>query len=480
MVSWQTSGGSRTGIGHGAPLRTAAVTTACGRWAGTLALACASLAAALADPGRLAAAPLPAQVEPVVSGPHLERDALVAAVLVRNPTLRAARQAWQAALERVPQATSLDDPMLSYSLAPQSIGSDEAHYGQVARLGQRLPFPGTLRLRGEVARAEAEVARHGYQAARLGLAYMAALLFDDYYFVQRAIEINEEHVSLLEDFKRIATAQYASGTAAQQDPLQAEVEVAHLLHRRVVLAAAREVLVAQVNALLHQRPEAPLPPPPGSLPRPGVESQDPAVLQEEAVRERPELRAAAAAIEAREAAVDLRELGFRPDFEVMSSYNSMWGTSDHRLMVGVGLRLPLRRGRIRASVAEAQARLDQAQSQRESLEDDVRSEVQQAGARLEEARHVVELHLSRLLPAARDQVQAALSGFRTGRNSFLALIEAERNQRTIRLGLESALAGYDRARARLDRALGRIPGAGQRASAGTLEPAAAGAGGDLP
>ena len=452
------------------------------RRAGPLALGgLLAAATALAGPDPVAPALRATQTEPVLQAPQLDRDILVQAVLDRNPTLQAARHAWEAALERIPQATSLDDPMLSYSFGPLSIGSDDARYGQVARLSQRFPFPGTLRLRGEVARAEADVARHGYQAARLGLAYMAALLFDDYYYVQRAIEINEEHVSLLEDFKRIATAQYASGTAAQQDPLQAEVEVAHLLHRRVVLAAAREVLVAQINALLHQRPEAPLPPPPAALPRPGPEAAETAELQEEAVRERPELRAAASAIEAREAAVDLRELAFRPDFELMSSYNSMWGTSDHRFMVGLGVRLPLRRGRIRASVAEAHARLDQARSQRESLEDDVRSEVQQAGARLGEARHVVELHLSRLLPAARDQVQAALSGFRAGRNSFLALIEAERNQRTIRLGLESALAGYDRARARLDRALGRIPGAaGPPEPARTPEPAAAGAGGDLP
>ena len=413
--------------------------------------------AALAGP---AAASAQAEAEPVLPGPRLERDALVQAVLDRNPTLQAARHAWQAAFERIPQATSLDDPTLSYSFAPLSVASGDARYGQVARLAQRLPFPGTLRLRGEVACAEAEAARYGVDAARLSLAYIAALLFADYYYVERSVEINEEHVSLLEGFKRIATARYAAGVAAQQDPLQAEVELAHLIHRRVVLAADHDVLVAQINALLHRRPEAPLPPAPATLRRPGPGGDaDPAALQEEAVRRRPELGAAAAEIEAREAAVDLRELGFRPGFEVMSSYNSMWGTGDHRWMVGLGIRLPLRRSRIRASVAEAEARLDQARSERERLEDEVRSEAQQAHARIGEARHVVELHVSRLLPAARDQVQAALSGFRAGRNSFLAVIEAERNQRTTRLGLEAALADHDRARARLDRALGRIPGA---------------------
>jgi len=65
-----------------------------------------------------------------------------------------------------------------------------------------------------------------------------------------------------------------------------------------------------------------------------------------------------------------------------------------------------------------------------------------------------------LVPAARDQVQAARSGFETGTNSFLALIDAERNLLNVELGHEEALANLGRRRAELDRALGRIPGVG--------------------
>jgi outer membrane protein TolC len=420
-----------------------------------LALALGIAAAAAVGGPRLAGAQ--GNGEASFLGATLERDALIEAVLVRNPSIEAARQAWQAALHRVPQARSLDDPRVSYGLGPLSVGSGE-RFGQVIEVAQHFPAAGTLRLRAEVARAEADVARHEHAGARLALAHLAALLFSDYYLVHRAIEINGEQLALLEDFKRIATAQYASGTAAQQDPLQAEVEVAHLLHRRVTLESARQVAAAQINALLHRRPELPLPPPPRGLAVPDSDPPAAAALQELAVRGRPELGAAAAATRARAAGVELSERGFRPDFELMGSFNSMWDMNAHRFMVGVGVRLPIRRGRVRAAVAESEALLAQARSEELSLEDEVRSEVLQAHTRLLEAHHVVQLHLDRLLPTARDQVQAALAGFRSGQNSFLALIEAERNQRTTRLGLEEALAGQDRARADLDRALGRAPG----------------------
>jgi outer membrane protein TolC len=389
----------------------------------------------------------------------LDRDSLIRAVLERNRALEKARQAWQAAGHRVLGATILDDPTISYSLAPLSVDASDARYGQVVRFGQRLPYPGKLRLAGIAAEEEAEASRLGFEALRLELAALASRLFDEYYFVHRALEINAEHIELLGDFQQIAIAQYKAGTAAQQDPIQAEVGLALLLHRTVILEARRDTLRAQINALQHRAPGVPVPMPPAALPLPPTVEADVGDVQETALGQRPELGAAAAEIRAREADLARRKLDFRPDFVAMASFNSMWNESEHRWMVGAGINVPLRRNRIRANVAESEARLAGAVAGREALEDSVRSQVQQAYDRLGEARHVLELYESSLLPASRDQIQAALAGFKTSRNSFLALIEAERNQRTVRLEYERALADAWQRRAELDRLTGRSPGA---------------------
>lgn len=400
--------------------------------------------------------PAPDQPRPFSGKAVVDRATLVAAVLERNPSLEAVRWAWAAALERIPQRGSLADPTVSYAIAPLSIGSSDVRFGQVARIGQRFPYPGTLRLRTEAARAEAEAAAGRLEALRLRLATAASLLYDDYYVVHRALEINADHEALLEDFRRIATARYAAGLAAQQDPLQAEVEQAHLVHRRVVLETERTVLVAELNALLHRAPGAPLPPPEAVLSLPERPPAEPDSLLREAWAARPELAAQDAELRSREAAVALRRLDFRPGFEATASFNSMWRQEEHRWIVGVGLDLPVFRNRLRAAVAEAEAERDAVASRRESLVDQIATEVTTALARLEEAGHVVELYRSRLLPASRDQVAAARAGFESGRNSFLALIEAERSQRSVELAHHQALADANRARAELDRALGRI------------------------
>ena len=385
-------------------------------------------------------------------------------MLRRNPSLAALRSAWRAAVARYPQATALDDPMLTYGFAPRSIGASNVDYGQDIELSQKLPWPGKLRLRGEAALAEAESSRQAYESLRLETALAATFLFYDYYLLDRADEINDEHIRLLGEFERAATQRYAAGELSQQEPLQAEVELAHLEHRKVTLATDRDVLVARINTLLDRRYAAPLPPPPRTLPAP---AQSPLLemahtgadrLADLAVERRPDLAMAEAEISGRRAALKLARLERYPDFGVASSYNSMWSDEEHRWMVGASINLPIWRGRLDAAEAEARAKLAQAQSERLRLVDDVRSDVEQTAARLVEMHHIVDLYLGRLLPAARDQVQAARSAFETGRNSFLALIDAERNLRAVQLSYEESLADFHRRRAELVRLLGGLPG----------------------
>lgn len=60
----------------------------------------------------------------LVADGALDRAAVVAAVLARNPDLDAARATWRAAVAAYPSAVALEDPMASYALAPFSVGSD--------------------------------------------------------------------------------------------------------------------------------------------------------------------------------------------------------------------------------------------------------------------------------------------------------------------------------------------------------------------
>jgi len=410
----------------------------------------------------------PAVDEPFATVERLDRATLVAAVLDRNRDLAAAVAAWRAAGERPVQASALPDPRLSYAVAPLSVAGGN-RFGQSVELSQPWPYPGKLRLAGEAAEARAEAVGRRVEELRLDLAHLASDLFYDLHLVDRSREINSFHVELLEELKEVATTRYAAGLEAQQVPLQAEVELTHLVHRDVLLRSERQRLEARLNALLHRPPSAPLPPLAFAAAPEGVPELEhgeshastfaAAALVAAALGERPEVAAAESEIEARRLERELAALERRPDFGFMATYSSMWREEAHRLMAGVSVSLPVRRARLAAIEAEADAELAAAEARREAVVDQVRSEVAVAADLLAEMVHVVDLYDSRLLPAAEDQLQAARSGFQTGQVSFLSVVEAEKNLRTVELGKATATIDRQRRRADLERALGIAPGA---------------------
>lgn len=415
---------------------------------------CSVLTASLAVVPAVAAA----ETDPFTDAAVLDREDFLAAVLASNPGLAAARQALRAAEARAPQARALMDPTVSTGLAPLSVGRPGAvDPGYEIRVEQMLPYPDKRRLRAAAADSEAAIAVQEFERVRQDLSLRASLLFAAWYRVHRALEVNAEHNLLVSDFQEVATARYAAGLAGPQDPLQAESELADLQQQQILLASEREIAAAEMNALLHRAPEVALPPPPAELPELASALAPAAELEAEALASRPEIRALDAMVRARETAAALARLEWRPDFGVMASYNSMWSDSEHRLMVGGTLNLPVRKSRIRAAITEAEARLQVARSERAAAEDQVRREVAVAAVRLRESHHLLEILSSRRVPAARDRVEAAVAGFTTGQNDFAALIDAARNLRAAELEVSTTLADLQGRHAELRRAVGRLP-----------------------
>lgn len=392
----------------------------------------------------------------------LSRTVLIRAVIVRNPGVEERRQALRAARARRSQVTALDDPEIAYSFAPMSIGSST--FGQVVQVSQRFPWPGKLGSLGDAAEFEAEAAGQDVHVTELDLALEASLLFDDYWLVKNERDVNLYHQHLLDALERSAESQLSVGRASLQDPLQAEVELARLAEQDVMLRSTREVVVARLNALLHRAPDAALPPPPRS-PDATLDLPPPeAVLLRAALATSPELRALGARGRAAEAKVRHAKREYYPDFTLMASYNTMF-MPDSRFMVGASTPIPLQRGRRGGALDEADAEVAGIHSERARVIDRIQTNVVVARQRVVETIRVLQVFDRRLLPVARAQVTAARTEFVSGRAPFVAVVDAERSLRDVELSRWTALAKLGKGRARLDRALGRIPFAGSRSGA---------------
>jgi outer membrane protein TolC len=386
---------------------------------------------------------------------ELMSDWLVEQVLARNPTLAQMTAAWQAVSARFPQVTSLDDPMFGTIIGPTSIGSKDVDFAYRLEVSQKLPYPGKRDLKGQFVMAEAAAACHDVNDMRLQLIESAKTSFFDYYLVQKAITVNGENLRLLTSFREEAKTRYEKALVPQQDVLQADVELGRQRERGLMLERMRKVAVARINTLMHLPPDAPLPSAPVNLvpvaPLPTVET-----LRASAQAQRPDLQAIANRIAADEASLRLAQFEFKPDFEVMAAYDAFWQTpeKDLRTMVGVRMNLPVQKQRRFAAIAEAQAKIAERRAQLDARVDQVNLQLQEAYEQVRESEQVLQLYENSILPAARSNVEAARSAYVTGKNPFLSLIEAQRNQVQILDRFYETQADYFKRRATLERVTG--------------------------
>ncbi|HEX3480967.1 MAG TPA: TolC family protein, partial [Kofleriaceae bacterium] len=273
--------------------------------------------------------------------------------------------------------------------------------------------------------------------------------FDDDYLAMRALDINQHHRELLERIENGVIAQYAAGRGSQQDPLEVRGHILELDRERLMLETQRRSAVAALNRLLHRPAAAALPPPPARLaaaPPPGAR------------REQPRRIAAAARLRARRVELEDASLARYPSFELMGSYDSMWNTWQHRWMIGIGIEIPLQRGRRDADVERARAEQARATAELASVTDLVEEGRVRARDEVDEAARALALYEQQLLPTARQRVDAALAGFTAGQAPFSMAIMAEHALRDIELTIERTRADLDRRLAALDRFEGRTPG----------------------
>lgn len=388
----------------------------------------------------------------------LDSAELVRTVLARNPTIERARQAWRAAVEKYPQAVSYDDPWATYTIAPATAVSSSVDLAQTLQVSQAIPYPGKLQLRGEIALAEAEARREDYRALRQHLGLMAMILYYDYYFFERALDINQEFIDLLVEDRDTIAIRMEAGTAWTEDATQVDVDIVDLRQQRLSLEASRDVVVAQINSMLHRRGDLPLPPPPPDLTAPPPLGVAGSALRAEALRRRPELSASAKRTLSAESSVALAEREYYPDFRVSGTYNSFMSAAESQFVLGVGLNLPVQRERRRAAVDEAKARLRRNEADTTRLQDEIGFDVEKAHRHAVEADAIVAMYRDQLLPAARDLVVANRDGLDTGRTNFVEVIRAERSLKTVELRYFAAIADAYRRRAEIDRAVGRMPG----------------------
>jgi outer membrane protein TolC len=402
------------------------------------------------------AARLNAQVAPN-SNEVLSLDEITREVLTNNPSLKAATANWQAMRERIPQARAWADPRAGFdqriarfvSVPPNSFTD------QRLTVEQTLPVAGKNRLQGDAATAEAASAFEDLRRAQLDT---VAKVRGAYYRLAngyKQLELNRKNSDLLKQFSEISRAKMASGNKSQGDVLSANTELAKLDEAQ--FDWQRDIFEArtELNVLMNRTPDSPLARPIDLTFHPADLSL--ANLEGLALANRPELEIAQRKIEATQARLKAAHKEWIPEPSVKLEADRFNGAGQvvSELDAGFSIDLPwFNRSKYRAAINENKRLLEAAQHEMEAARNETLGKVVDQYHQVETFHHHTELYQSKLLPLARESVNAQRAGYESDKASFLEILTAQRTVQDVESMYWDHLMHYQIALADLEALIG--------------------------
>jgi outer membrane protein TolC len=389
------------------------------RWLGAV-VACASLTSSVASADPASSTQLP--TDPLLAS-------LIEQSLAARPELAAARADVRAERERVPQASTLPDPMLQLGVQNDGftsweVGKMETSYYSVM-VSQTFPWPGKLGLRSDVAELAADQAEQSVTRARLSTeadvrrAYLGLVLARDRTALLDRLE------AIWQRSAAVAGSKNATGQGAQSDVLRAQLELNRLRQRRWALEVERASEEQTLNRLRGRPLDEPIEPTVRLTDLALPVLRDPSALARDALERSPELAAARIGVTQYETSVSLAHKGALPDLTVSLGVMPRGGDFPPMWLATVGIPIPIfgvsKQDR---AVAEGRARVLAGQKNAEGLEQVLRLRARQRHTALSITLETIRLYRDGLLVQSEATAESTITQYEVGRVTFASVLEA--------------------------------------------------------
>lgn len=380
---------------------------------------------------------------------------LIEYAALHNAGLKSAFHQWQAVLMKVPQVRALPDPKLSYGYFIRSVETRVGAQTHKVGIAQTFPWFGKLRLRGDKATQEAEMAWQHLVLKQQQLWLELRDAYHEYAYLHRAIEIVDENISLLKHLEGVAQVKFKGG-GAYLGVIKAQVELGKLTDRKATLVDVLEPLRARLNAALSRDVNASLPKP-KVIPRPSLERDD-TELFARMFASNPELKGLAAGIVRETKGIELAKKNFYPDVTFGVDYIQTGdalalgtsGNSKDPVVAMFSINIPLWRNKLRAGVKEAEARKQSVIEQRSDLNSRLAAKLKLTLFAYRDAERKVSLYRDNLVSQAKSALTIALKSYEGGATDFLETVDAQRLLLEFQLQAERSAADREQRLAEID------------------------------
>ena len=350
-----------------------------------------------------------------------------------NPQLKAFESRYDAAMQRIPQASSLPDPMFQVTHFVESIQTRTGPQENAFLLSQKIPWFGKLSSRENAALAEAEALWYGYQNQQLMLARKVSLAFYEYGYTREAIRLTDENLELLRKLEPVVEEKVRAGGDLNA-LLRLKVEIGKIDDQLQSLQQKRLAQSAQLSELM-ALPESTLLPWP-EWKSPDRVSPDGSSLAAAIQSNNPELKMLERMISNVDARRKIARLKGFPDFTLGFNYiqtgdpdvnpntpdagKDPWGFT-------VAMNIPIWFKKYDAAQAEMLASKRSFESEYDNRLNKLRAELNVSLATLTDANRRLTVYGDELLGLAKQAVENSRSGYEAGNTGILEVIDSERS-----------------------------------------------------
>lgn len=371
-----------------------------------------------------------------------------------NPSIRSSQYRAQALEHRIEPVGTLDDPFFAAGVDQKPF---DGSTGSVARyqISQSIPFPGKLSAKADIAENKARSAQSDFETVDREITVLATQAFYQAFFNQKALELNEKLVDLVEGAVESSKARYKTGDSIHHDWLLAKIELNVFIVERLKLTREQKTIAAVLNELRGQPTQTPI------GPFKAIFLNDDLKKDALPFNNQPELKSLDFQLSLAESEQKLAKLSYYPDFVIqgmamkpnsdMMNEKSNWG-------VMVGISLPLFFWRKQSElVISSNINREAVFLEKKNLENRLNTEVVDSKQQLKTARDIVELYQTSVMPITSLAVQNAKSGYEARRLPLSQFIETLKVQKTQELEFLAAQIDVELARTRFEKLLSSPP-----------------------
>jgi cobalt-zinc-cadmium efflux system outer membrane protein len=390
--------------------------------------------------------------EPAASCPT-PLSQLLAEAEANNPQISAADRSARAARQMAPQVTTLPDPKFTYQQL--SVGSPKPFAGYTnsdfAYIGvgasQELPYPGKLRLRGQVADHGADTKQAEVGVIGAGIADAVKADYLHLAYLRQTLGILRQNEVVLDQLIQDATAHYQVGQGMQQDVLEAQVNRTKIVREITMHHQQMGLIQAHLKGLLNR------------------DQQSPAIVTEDLTetplkaasdellalvkKNNPQIQVDASAIQKEDAQVASAQREGKPDFELGYMYQITDRKYRDYYVFTFNVRLP-RKKRVNAELAEAQEKLIASQQTLDSHLAQQLSQVQQFYVQASSDEEQLKEYREGLVPQSDAAYRATLSAYASTKDQFTHVLSYFTDLLNLKLEYAQTLLDHETALAHLE------------------------------